>query len=255
MRLYTSTSCNMKNYCRLILLAFIFSSCGVYRQNVINTPMLQKKGQLQAGVYEGFSGNEAQASYSVTDKVGILANYNSPRSKKVVYAGLNYSETNHYFGEAGIGLFRPKKDSGNKIRELFLLVGNGMTSYYVQSDADSTGYIDKNFKQTRYNRFCLQGDLGKVSKHWGYAISPRLFLINYYGTTDNKRPDMQNTSNTYMYMECALTGRYTFARYIIISSQISLTLPTDNISYYDFAPWNLSVGLAVNLNLLKKQKL
>ncbi|MCF8429347.1 MAG: hypothetical protein K9G64_04375 [Bacteroidia bacterium] len=238
-----------------ILLIFAVSSCGIYRQNVINVPAFENKGQMQIGVHQSFSGLEAQASLSVTDKIAVLANYCDLGEKKNVYSSDNFSVNKHYFSEIGIGVYKKKSHQSNSIKEFFLLGGNGKTSYYVES-MNRNGIKDISYKEAFYNRITLQGDFGLKEKKVSLIFSPRIFLIDYYNIFDTAAIAYKQTPNSFIRFEVATTLRYNFNNYIALSGQTCITFP--EFSYYangniydEFSVFNVSIGIIGNLNFLK----
>ena len=68
---------------------FLLNSCGLYRQNVVNVPLFEKKGQAQVGGHLSFTGKNLQLGYSVTNQFGVLANYSSFYHKEI-YSDINF---------------------------------------------------------------------------------------------------------------------------------------------------------------------
>lgn len=98
------------------------------------------------GVYQSFSGREAQVSYAATNSIALMANYNNMRAKKTTYSLENYNIDKHYFGEVGLGLYKKDTAKKGKIREVFFIVGKGMTSHYWQG-LDSSSKLLTSFRQ------------------------------------------------------------------------------------------------------------
>ena len=247
-------------YILFLSLGMVFSSCGIYRQNVVNVPLVKQRAQLQAGIHESASGPEAQASYSLTDKVVVLANYNNSGLHTEQYSSTNYSQRQHYFGEVGMGLYRNRKvDSSNKAREIFVLAGIGQTYFYnasLGSNSYSSHYITQ---RVSYMRTGLQADIGWVFPKVSISISPRLLCMYYYDIQDSERSDYIGKPNTFIHAEGAFTFRCRLFRQIMFMSQMgasfSLTgYPHGYNYYYDFAPLNASVGIVANLGLQKHKK-
>src|SRR5690349_10565716 len=112
----------MQNHLLLIFICMLLSSCGIYRQNIVNFSAFQYNGQANISGHISFNGLEGQASLAVTDKIAIVGSYQDMGSKKRD----NYIDR-HNFKEIGIGMFRKtKKDF---LQDVFFLAGNGMTSH------------------------------------------------------------------------------------------------------------------------------
>ncbi len=229
---------------------FGLSSCGVYRQNVVNAPLMQEKGQAQISGSVGFTGFDGQLAYAATKKIALMANYSDLGTKRENFSSVNYSIDKHNFYELGAGYF--KKNKSRLISEYFLIAGKGMTSHFVQS-LDKANNVKTTLKKVSYNRFCFQADFGKINKKLEYAITPRIMVINYYNITDNSSDPYKQEANTYLYTDIAATLRYNFLKYFKISGQFSSTIPVTgfNSKYYESSPFNCSIGLIINLNFYK----
>ena len=57
------------------------SSYGIYRQNMVNAPLIQEIGQAQISGSVGFTGYDGQLGYAVTNKIAIIANYSGLGTK------------------------------------------------------------------------------------------------------------------------------------------------------------------------------
>lgn len=244
----------MIKYSLTVLLIGLFS-CGIYRQNVVNAPLMQRKGQTQLSGHIGFNGLEGQAAYALTNKIALLANYTDMGIKKEQYSPINYSTQKHHFKEIGAGMY--KKTASGKIRELFVFAGKGTTSYFV-TGGNSAGAISSTNQEVDYSRFVIQADLGNKNRKVEHIISPRLLAVHYYSIADNTRSDYQTLSNFHIYAEGAVTLRYPILKFLMVSGQVCATLPLthsgDYNYYYEFSPFNGSIGLIFNIDLLKPYK-
>lgn len=66
----------------IVALICILSSCGFYRQNVVNVPLFHEKGQIQLGGHIGGTGYDGQVGLSISNKFAVLGNFNS--NKKIL---------------------------------------------------------------------------------------------------------------------------------------------------------------------------
>jgi hypothetical protein len=233
----------------LIALLTGLCSCGIYRQNVVNAPLMQQKGQTQLSGHISFSGLEGQAAYALTNNIALLANYSDIGTKREQFTSTNYRIRKHYFKEIGAGVYK-KSTSGN-IRELFVFAGKGMTSEFVGSISSINQKVD-------YSRFTIQADFGHKKKKLEYIITPRLLGIHYYNITDNARSNYQNLSNFHLYAEGAFTLRFPIVKFLLVSTQLCSTLPLTHARgynyYYEISPFNASIGLIFNIHLFKPDK-
>ncbi len=240
----------------LLFLVSIFglSSCGIYRQNVVNTPLLQQKGQAQISGSVGFTGYDGQLAYAMTKKIAIIANYSDLGTKQINYSSENYTINKHNFYEMGVGCF--KKNKSALTSEYFLIAGKGTTSRYNQG-LDTSMKISSTFQKVTYNRFCFQADYGKTIRKWEYIVSPRIMLLNYYNISDNSTDTYKDLPATYLYADITGSVRYNFLKYFKIYGQLNFTIPATDFkpSYYEFSPFNCSIGLLVNMNFYNANRI
>ncbi len=231
----------------------LISSCGIYRQNVINAPLIQEKGQTQVSGSVGFTGYDLQLAFALTNKIAVLANYSDLGTKREDFSSINFIIDKHHFYEIGAGYF--KKNTKGLISEYFLNVGRGMTSHYYQG-MDNAQKLSNSFQQVSYNRYCLQADYGQIKCNWEYVVSPRLLLVNYYDISDNSNDAYRAEANTFLYADLTSTIRYKFLRYFKVSAQVNATLPVTgyNSVYYSFSPFNANVGLMIDCNFFRNKK-
>lgn len=218
----------------------ILNSCDLYRQNVVNTPFFEEKGQVQAGGHIGFAGYDGQVAVSVSNKLAVLGNY-STSNFVTNYASSNFSKLNHQFYEFGFGHFR--KTSNDLIHEYFLLVGQGSTN--MQTTTTNSLWI----RSADYTRITLQADFGKVANKIEYGLTSRLFLIDYHAIVDTQNDSYKTTPHTFLMSDLSFSFRYSPIKYVKIASQVSLTLPVTGIkyAYYQPSPFNASLGVVLNL--------
>jgi hypothetical protein len=110
----------MKKFFVLLLVA---SSCApVYVPNVRNSPLFSKAGEFQGSVQFG-NGLDLQGAVSVTNHIGVMANYSFAERNKNNYdpddeLGYHY----HKFLEGGLGYY---ENQGNWCYEIFAGYGKG----------------------------------------------------------------------------------------------------------------------------------
>ncbi|MBK0403747.1 hypothetical protein I5M27_12170 [Adhaeribacter sp. BT258] len=230
------------------------TSCGIYRQNVVNSPLLQQKGQVQIGGHKSFNGLEGQAAVAVTKNIGLLASYNNMGEDRDVYSAINYEIKKHHFKEVGAGIFN--RTESDWIWELYALAGKGMYSRFWKG-ANTAGSTYETNQKVEYSRFGIQADFGRKENKLEFALTPRLLWVNYYKIDDDSRTDYKDIANSYVYAEGAFTLRYHILKFLMISSQVGVTFPLKNYGYnhyFEFSPFNASAGLIFNLNLLKSKE-
>ncbi len=245
----------LKKYTILLLIFCGCTSCGIYRQNVVNVPLMQHSGQVQGGVHVGFTGHDGQIGCSLTDHVALMANYNDMGTRKVTYSLTNYEINKHHFGEIGAGYFT--KNTNGLIYEFFLLAGKGWSYHYVTGGDTMQGHTPPftNVRDIDYNRYLIQADFGKAMRKLEFAFSPRIFLIHYYNILDSGNDTYLNLTHSYVFSDMALTLRYNIFKCLKISGQASFTIPVTgfNAAYYESSPFNVSIGLILNMNFIKNK--
>ncbi len=112
-----------------LIFPVLLSSCGIYRQNVINVPLIQHKKMLQLGGHASFTGIEGQGSYAISNKIAIMGNFNYLPTKTKTFSPNNFTIQKHHFAEIGIGYY--KNIPRNRVFKIFLLAGQGSTSNFV----------------------------------------------------------------------------------------------------------------------------
>lgn len=144
-----------------ILVIYLNSCAPLYVPNVVNTPMLSQKDDLNAAINFGFSGTDIQSAYAVTDNIGIMVN--GSFMNQVSDSSINYHR--HIFAEVGLGYFKPLGRFG--LFEVYGGYGLGRINSY-QSSAGFSSYAD-----TYVNRFFIQPAIGFKSDYFELSFAPR----------------------------------------------------------------------------------
>ena len=235
----------MKNiYFIVFILMMVLNACGLYRQNVVNVPLFQEKGKLQVGGHASFTGYDAQMAYAFSKKFAVLGNY-SVCSNSMNFSSTNFSKLNHQFYEFGFGHFR--KTSKDLIHEYFIVVGQGSTNLQTSSTNSLGSLLD--VRSANYSRVTFQADFGKIKNKFEFAVTPRLFYINYYSNVDTQGDAYKTIPHAFLWSDLAFSFRYSPIKFLKIASQVSCTLPIIGIKngYYEASPFNASLGVVFNL--------
>ena len=205
-----------------LLFSFLIYSCSPeYIPNMINSPLLTNKGQLNvSGAFEVYGG-DIQGAYALTDHIGIMANLNSTLRL----------EKKHNIIEFGAGFYQPL----NNIR-LELYSGYGMCT---------------SFNGKKYNRFFLQPTI---------CFSIQELDISFAVRLTNLKLDFTDTLNRFItgkystFCEPAFTIK--IGEEIKIFWQFGCFLPVNKyaglmISRQDF---NINIGCGVQFEIGKKSK-
>lgn len=237
------------------LISLLHFSCGMYRQNVANTPLFQKKGELQAGGHIGFTGYDGQIAASLTNHIAFATNYSNNGNKKIIYSPNNYSIFKHSFFEIGGSYYY--KNQSDIYCDLIFFGGRGMSYSFVTGGDLTPGHTPPftDIKQAYYNRFLFQSDFGKINKKFEYILSPAIFLLHYYDVTDNKSIAYKSLSKDYLYANLTISLHYKLLKYLKLSGQLNLTAPLSDYThtYYEFSPINMSLGIIFNADFKKNK--
>ncbi|MFW5793059.1 MAG: hypothetical protein ACOCWC_02155 [Bacteroidota bacterium] len=214
------------------LSVFILYSCSppVYHPNVVNTPLLSNKHEVNAAVNISVSGFEPQFAYALTDNLGIMANacfnkYSSEESPD--YQRIILIEGGGgYFGKIGkYGRF-----------ESYGGFGYGDNFFYY--DNENNPYTEN----VPYTKFFVQGAVGSSLDFFDAGIGPRFV----WATVNDI-----NGTYTNMYIEPVITVKvgYKYLKFVV---QGGFSFPVEAASPYADArfhqPILFSFGLQANLN-------
>jgi hypothetical protein len=229
-----------------LLFAFVglLNSCGLYRQNVVNVPLFQHKGEVQIGGHASGTGYDGQVAVAVTNSMGLIGNLHFT-NKNSSFSNTNYTKMNHAFYEVGVGHFRKNKQ--DFIHEYFLVFGQGNTS---MQNATGNGVIQNyDVRSAKYARWLLQADFGKVKNQVEYVLTPRVFWINYFDHVDTQDLSYLTIPHAFIWSDLAFSVRYAPMRFVKIMGQVSMTLPItgSKYGYYEASPLNASIGLVFNV--------
>lgn len=203
-----------------IFLIGIYGCAPVYLPNVVNTPMLSDKGELQAAIYTGVSGFDPQFAYAITDHLGVMLNASFANLSK----DNNDNLKKYQFIETGVGYYTKIKESGRfetfgglGYANLNLLNSNNIYSY----------------------RFFIQPSIGAVSDFFDGSFSTRFVLLSI-------SKDNFNYKN--FFIEPVITAKVGY-KFIKAVFQIGLSLPLHSSSpSYECQPLLFSIGLQAKIN-------
>jgi hypothetical protein len=211
----------------LVFITIIVSSCApAYVPNVVNTPLLSNKGEVQAAVYKGLSGFDPQLSYAITDHVGLMLN--GSFADRTSDSTDDYHK--HQFVEIGSGYYTKIGTKGRF--ETFGGFGYGKLQAYWES-----GILEP-YADVKSIRFFVQPTIGVTTKIFDGGLSWRFVLIDMYQGSAN---------STGIFAEPVLTGKLGF-KYVKFITQFGFTIPL-NFEYIDFSyePFIFSVGLQATI--------
>jgi len=198
--------------------------------NVINTPLLSNKGELQVGIHTGLSGTDPQGAYAINDNIGLMLNGS--------FANRTSDSSNsfhkHNFGELGVGYFTKFADNGRL--EVFTGLGYGDLRAKFESE------IFNSSAQVHTRRFFIQPAIGAKTNIFDGSFATRFVFLDIY---------QGNKSIQAVLFEPAITAKAGY-KYVKVVFQFGLSLPLSATENYYYQPFLFSVGLQGFIGLLTK---
>jgi hypothetical protein len=181
-----------------LFLAVLLCSCShyYYVTNVQNVPLFKEKNEFRfTGAYgEGDeSGSiEAQASYSVTDHIGVMADFMSVKGGDV--SGRNYGKGNYF--EGAIGYYRPTGESG--VFEIYGGAG-GSSQHHEYSNSDNSEY--RGSAEVSFLKLFVQPSFGITLDFCDVAFSTRIGSLSYFNIENKITGDVGEYQDLYTVTE------------------------------------------------------
>ena len=249
----------MKNPTKTILfLAVLLSSCShyYYVANVQNVPLFKEKNELRFSGAFAFGDEstciEAQAAFSVTDNIGVMANYMHAQGGEV--SNEDYGKGNYYDG--AIGYYKPIKDFG--VFEIYGGIGGSNQHHEYSSFRydDNTGTYHDVYdgkSDLSFMNLFIQPSFGITFDFFDVAFSTRFCRVsftniekNIFGNTYLYDEINTISDKSYLYLEPAITLRGGW-KYIKIQFQASYAGNLNSPRIYIGEEAHISVGLYFTL--------
>ena len=236
---------------KLILIALIAAGCSpVYVPNARNSPLFTKAGEFQGTAALG-NGVDVQTAASITNHIGIMANYSYEYSHGSQYTNDFDEDRYHYhqFFEGGVGYYENVK---SWCYEIFAGYGKGegrsydSYTWWNNEDVLATG---------KYERYFIQPAFGLNKKIMHVSFVPRISLVNFTEFSDGVRTQKINDSPR-LFFEPAVVGRVNLAdNHLILMFQAGVSVhPASGELFYDYRPFQFSTGLGFRIGGIKKEK-
>jgi len=203
----------------------LYSCAPSYVPNVINTPLLNNKNEIQASVYGGTSGFDPQLAYAITNNIGVMLNGSFE----------NRSDTTndfhkHNFVELGVGYFN--KFNNNGIFEFYGGYGFGKLQVKYEDG------IFNSYSDVKTNRIFFQPAIGLTAKSVDFSFSSRFVLVGF---------EQNVLKYNRSYIEPAFTIKAGF-KYIRFVTQMGYSIPLNSNNIVDSQPFMFSIGVQGNIN-------
>ncbi|MBN2486455.1 MAG: hypothetical protein JXB34_10820 [Bacteroidales bacterium] len=221
----------IKRLLLLGILAAVFSCTPAYIPNVVNTPLLTEKNDLNLATYTGTSGFDLQGSYALTDNIGLMIN--SSMSNRANDSTDNYHR--HAFFEVAPGYYTNYGRIG--VVEVYGGYGHGwVDSYY------SNSYF-LSYSKANVSRFFIQPGMGLTTHIFDGIASVRLVYVSIF---------QDNISDYGVFFEPVLTGKLGY-KYLKFVGQMGFSMPVLSKEInFEYQPFLVSFGVQINLGALVK---
>lgn len=220
-----------------ICIMLVTSCTPVYIPNVVNMPLLNETGEIQASVHTAVGGIDVQTAAAITDRLGMMVNANF--QDKNIFSGEGYRK--NAFGEFGLGYRTDISDNGRF--EIFSGFGYGKTK---------ARYPDNEFywKQTldiQSLRLFIQPTIGFTSDVVDFGLAPRMAYLTL---------NESGARYSGFFVEPAFMLKLGY-KYVKLLFQAGISLPAyRNSLQYDYNPFIGSFGLqfAIKPNKITKKE-
>ena len=189
----------------IILISVLVTGCTQYYYvpNIQNVPLFREKNEYRATVAIGAgdesSCTEIQTAYSVTDNIGVMANFMTAKGAN----SSNNNNANGNFLEAAVGYYKPVEKAG--VFEVYGGIGGGNQHHQ---------YADSGTSALSSLRLFVQPSYGFTFNPVDIAFSTRLSALSFVSTENHVygNPALYEDVNalshqTHLLLEPALTIR------------------------------------------------
>lgn len=235
---------------KFFILLMVATSCApVYVPNVRNSPLFTKAGEFQGSMQFG-NGLDLQGAVSVSNHIGVMANYSFAERNKNDYTVDDDDNGYHYhkFFEGGLGYYENKD---NWCYEIFAGYGRGEGASYDQYEwlglqsAVATG---------KYERYFLQPAFGLNKKIMHVSFVPRVSLVDFTSFSNDVVAYPVN-EDPIIFIEPAVVGKVNLAdNHFFFTFQAGFSFPAATTAYFEYRPFQLSTGIGFRLGGINSVK-
>lgn len=221
----------MKNFLFFFLILIFATSCApVYTPNIVNTPLLSSKGELQTIIGTGTSGVDPQLAYAITDHVGVMVNASFANRND----SLHYHK--HNYGETALGYTLQIQDAA--CFEVFAGGGYGTVDALYSRD----GFYGKS--KGDLVKFFLQPTISAKGKIVEGAFTQRVVFIKM----DYSERSF-NSNKIYSFIEPTITVKLGW-KYVKLFVQMGFSIPLNTYSITN-QPFMFSFGWLGKIPVIK----
>lgn len=217
-----------------LILAYVMimlDSCTLYTPGSVQTPIFRNKGEVQAGVMDGFSGTDISLAAAPTKHIGAFASYNffnSTDSSEIFNKNQFEIATGYYFF-----------NKPNMTVEYYLGYTGGKL---IDNTLDHSTLAVTDSLSVNYSAIFFQPDIGLTTKVGEFAFTPR---INYYFLNSPQH----NPYHFFAFQPSLNFGfgyKYVYF-YVNQSLLFNISNPKKDLSWFTLMPYNLNVGIRIKL--------
>jgi hypothetical protein len=233
----------MKKFFVLLLVA---SSCApVYVPNVRNSPLFTKAGEFQGSMQLG-NGLDLQGAVSVTNHIGVMANYSYGERNKNQYDPENDNGYHyHRFFEGGLGYY---ENQGNWCYEIFAGYGKGEGASYDEYEWWGS-YTER--ATGKYQRYFIQPAFGLNKKIMHVSFIPRISLVDFTEFSNDVISYPIDEDPT-VFIEPAVAGKVNLMEnHFFFTFQAGVSIPATD-TYFEYRPFQFSTGIGFRFGGISK---
>jgi hypothetical protein len=226
---------------KLLLALLVMSSCSpVYVPNLRNSPMFEKGGEVQIAGQIG-NGYEGQAAVSVSNHIGLMANYAYIDRGNIEPGDEGNDYLRHKLFEGGIGYF---DNDENMFMEIFAGYGRGEGS-------NNRNFFDLDSVSGKYERYFIQPAFGFNKKTMHFSFVPRISVVDF--------TEFSNSTNTTIvdekpkvFFEPSFIGRVNgMNNRFFFTFQAGFSISTTDQRYFDHRWFQTGFGMGFRFGAFK----
>jgi hypothetical protein len=217
-----------------------------YIPNVFNAPLIKSKNEVNAAVYGGTNGLDAQISAGVIKHVAVMADYSYTHRTKTGTDSSGFR--NHQFFEGGIGYYYAP-ETKKTCFEAWTGYGTGNSN--VKASTVGLYNAKGDVISGDYSRYFVQADFGFRSEIVETGFALRGSYVNFANYTNSSRYNFTYHGLDEFYLEPMGFVRVG-AKFIKFSFQVGASIRTsiftENYPKFLNQPFYTSVGIHATLN-------
>lgn len=243
-----------KQTATFLIISFLVSSCThyYYVPNTQNIPLFREKNEYRFSgtLAEGAESSckEVQAAYSITDHIGVMADFMSAKGGDIS-ANENWGKGNYFDG--AIGYFKPVGKYG--VFEIYGGIGGSSQHHNYITPSYTHGTTSSSFGGTSdlsFTKIFAQPSFGFTTKGFDIVASTRICVLTF-NSVDNQISgdvDEYNSLNnisdgSHLFLEPAITIRGGW-KYVKLQLQASTASYANNPDLH-FESYHFSIGLYI----------